>query len=110
MIARKCDKCGKFYEEKPVEFQCGSVIGLKLFNRSTTQDTFDLCPDCLEQLRAWLDNDFIAKGSSITRLNKIIEDLEVLNSNPSIYDAGAISQGETIEIIDYLKELRFLKG
>ena len=48
--ARKCDKCGAFYEPYKID----TVILAKNV-RST--DGLDLCPNCMNTLKLWLNND-----------------------------------------------------
>lgn len=48
--ARKCDKCGAFYEP----YRTNIVI---LSRDSLSADGLDLCPDCMDTLKKWLNND-----------------------------------------------------
>lgn len=58
-LATKCDRCGAYFEDgENVQFRCGSVNGIKLFdidrlnpNRGTGRKLYDLCPKCLIELR-----------------------------------------------------------
>lgn len=60
--ARKCDRCGKFFDSKfdtiidittydensrNVQFDCGLLPGL------------DLCPDCVESFKHWWANETV---------------------------------------------------
>ena len=51
-LAKKCDRCGKFYDPKDVNICEANVNGLNLFGRVY----FDLCPECLVSLAGWLKN------------------------------------------------------
>lgn len=48
--ARKCDKCGAFYEP----YRANIII---LPKDSLSSDSLDLCPDCMNTLKLWLNND-----------------------------------------------------
>ena len=56
MNAKKCDRCGKFYENKdeikPVEL---FVRGQEKSYRKLS--SVDLCPTCRKDLLRWLKND-----------------------------------------------------
>lgn len=61
-LAKKCDRCGKFYDPKDVNI-CGAIVnGLKLISRDEQNNKavkriyFDLCPECLVSLAGWLKN------------------------------------------------------
>ena len=55
--AKKCDRCGKFYEyyegferiPNGNKFNCMTLFGVK-------SKIFDLCPLCMKSLFAWLDD------------------------------------------------------
>lgn len=59
--AKKCDRCGKFYEENELmESKCsvlGSTIGgINTATKDGRKDEhFDLCDDCIKSLFAWLN-------------------------------------------------------
>lgn len=66
-IAKKCDRCGKYYE--PYNFACDSekINGVKTLNiddngKYFAQDTLDFCPECCEEFNIWLNR----KGSIVT--------------------------------------------
>lgn len=48
--AKKCDKCGAFYEP----YKSGIII---LSNAIPSMDDVDLCPDCMNTFKLWLKND-----------------------------------------------------
>ncbi len=48
--AKKCDKCGAFYEP----YKTGIII---LSNAIPSMDGVDLCPDCMDTFKKWLNND-----------------------------------------------------
>lgn len=58
MIVRKCDRCGKVFDDKnrPFTFDIGkSVFRICTVNRySKTLDAFDLCDDCMENFNEWM--------------------------------------------------------
>ena len=68
MNVKKCDRCEKYYEfykraqrnsdSKKIKQLLGiSRNGLKLmYNELYSSDTIDICPDCMEELLKWLDN------------------------------------------------------
>lgn len=60
-IARKCDRCGKYYDEnKKYNLVIGTVIGLRFetlegFNSSR----IDLCDECLGKIKNFLGTDIL---------------------------------------------------
>ena len=58
--AKKCDRCGKFYEKNVVMESKGSVLGSTIggINTATkegkTDEHFDLCDDCIKRLGEWI--------------------------------------------------------
>lgn len=58
-IAKKCDRCGKLYEEyniKKSETDTNGMMLLNIDNKMSyfSHKTMDLCPECMETLRFWL--------------------------------------------------------
>lgn len=57
--AKKCDRCGKFYENNVVMESKGSVLGNTIGGIKTvtkdgrTDEGFDLCDDCVKSLYEW---------------------------------------------------------
>lgn len=49
--ANKCDKCGAYYE--PYKTDTFIIITKK----SLQSDGIDLCPDCMNTFKLWLNND-----------------------------------------------------
>lgn len=58
--AKKCDRCGKFYEKNVVMKSKGSVLGSIIGGFETvtkdgiTDEAFDLCDDCIKSLGEWI--------------------------------------------------------
>lgn len=58
--AKKCDRCGKFYEKNAVMESKGSVRGSIIGGIKTatkegrTDEEFDLCDDCIKSLGEWI--------------------------------------------------------
>ena len=57
MLARKCDRCGKLYEEYAKEYKGAykKINGVDLVKNNVnggriTYNTYDLCPACMESL------------------------------------------------------------
>ena len=53
--ARKCDRCGKLYEEYNVGYNNKKPNGIQLISLDTSHKYFgyflmDLCPDCMKKL------------------------------------------------------------
>ena len=48
--AKKCDKCGAFYEP----YKTDTII---LTKNVMSTDGLDLCPDCMDTFKKWLNND-----------------------------------------------------
>lgn len=64
-IAKKCDRCGKFHEYYAgnMEFKNSEKAnGVKLFdmdldNTYWSRKSYDLCPDCMRKLEAFIKNE-----------------------------------------------------
>ena len=56
--ARKCDKCGKFYEKNTVKWEDygtrGVACGFTINGSCTTMITYDLCDSCVEELKEFM--------------------------------------------------------
>ena len=62
MIAKKCDRCGKLYEEYNLSNNSKKINGMMLLNISSNQHYYghslkDLCPSCSAELVKWLNNE-----------------------------------------------------
>lgn len=58
-VARKCDRCGKFYEKNRVKWNCGGSItrGINVVNTNNIIVVeCDLCDSCIEDFRAFMDH------------------------------------------------------
>lgn len=60
-LARKCDRCGGFYNPEIRKANRGEFNAVKLINRDLTNDfysirVYDLCPDCRDSFIEWLDD------------------------------------------------------
>lgn len=59
MKARKCDRCGKFYEEYNGTEETKSANALRLMGVTQTaahgKNWYDLCEDCMKELVSFLD-------------------------------------------------------
>lgn len=62
--AKKCDRCGKFYERYDTDvngFPANSLAVLKeatldeLLDRAKLRFFIDLCPDCMNDFTKWLN-------------------------------------------------------
>lgn len=64
MRAKKCDRCGKFYEfyDGAREFKNTEranaviLIDRDLDNKYWSRESFDLCPDCMRKLEMFIKN------------------------------------------------------
>lgn len=59
MTAKKCDRCGKFYEEYNVANDEKNVNTIRTYNCEIDKGVYshgpyDLCPECSKQLVDWL--------------------------------------------------------
>lgn len=60
-LAKKCDRCGKYYTHKTVDIRGFKVNAIALYDRETdnrsfmTRNVIDLCPMCLESFDGWLN-------------------------------------------------------
>lgn len=66
--AKKCDRCGKFYENNVVMESKGSVLGNTIGGIKTvtkegrTDEGFDLCDDCVKSLFKWKGKPEVKSG------------------------------------------------
>ena len=53
--AKKCDRCGRFYD---IYGNVDNAVSFRFVSRwdTTLQPIYDLCPDCMEELKNWLAN------------------------------------------------------
>lgn len=62
-LAKKCDRCGIYYEQRNISFKRQPINGILLVDRRANNETqfgrinIDLCPKCLNSLVAWLAYD-----------------------------------------------------
>lgn len=62
-LAKKCDRCGIYYEQQNISFKRQSINGIQLVDRKANNEvqfgrvSMDLCPKCLNSLVAWLAYD-----------------------------------------------------
>lgn len=57
-LAKKCDKCGKFYEPYGNNSESNTIIPAYVDTLEFIVKKFkviDLCPECKESLEAWLN-------------------------------------------------------
>lgn len=57
-IARKCDRCGLYYDEYNVGYNAEKINGINLLNIDSNGKYFshgpqDLCPACSNELMRW---------------------------------------------------------
>ena len=60
-LAKKCDRCGKLYEEYNTKEDCKKINGIALLNIDCHEKYYlhgpiDLCPDCKDSFKEWLAN------------------------------------------------------
>lgn len=62
-IARKCDRCGKYYDENKKyrdELGMGTVIGLRFETlKGFNSSRIDLCDECLGKIKNFLGTDIL---------------------------------------------------
>ena len=62
-LAKKCDRCGIYYEQRNISFKKQSINGIVLADRKVNNEAqvgrmnIDLCPKCLNSLVDWLAYD-----------------------------------------------------
>lgn len=62
-LAKKCDRCGIYYEQRNILFKNRWINGIVLVDRRENNESqfgrmnMDLCPKCLNSLAAWLAYD-----------------------------------------------------
>ena len=57
--ARKCDRCGLYYNEYNVKYNAEKINGINLLNigwnnKYFSHGPYDLCPTCSDELMKWL--------------------------------------------------------
>lgn len=62
MEAKICDKCGKFFTYSASRRIIGFKFALRLSlfsdnNEYIESDKYDLCPDCVDELKKWIKNE-----------------------------------------------------
>lgn len=62
MNARKCDRCGEFYEEYGVKFAGSEPNGIFYAKRYDDDSYFpskwfNLCPECMDELKKWIGDE-----------------------------------------------------
>ncbi len=63
MLVRKCDRCGNIYmdgEKTEIEGHGVNGASLNCFSSNggpSIKKRYDLCPDCLQHLGAWLEGE-----------------------------------------------------
>lgn len=59
MVAKKCDRCGTYYDEYHKLINSNKVNSIRLINRGVGVDStfkiYDLCPKCMDKFLAWFD-------------------------------------------------------
>lgn len=61
-LAKRCDRCKRFYESKNLNVRGEMINCIGLVSRRNTndgqfiRDFVDCCPFCLEEFKQWLDN------------------------------------------------------
>ena len=60
-LPKKCDRCGKLYEEYNTKNDGKKINGILLLNIDCNEKyylhgPFDLCPDCKDSFGEWLAN------------------------------------------------------
>lgn len=62
-LAKKCDRCGKFYEHYPKcnKSQANAIRKIQKDDTGGTVNAFtiwvfDLCPECMDSFEKWLKN------------------------------------------------------
>lgn len=83
---KKCDRCGKLYEEYNVENDEKNANGIAFKNIDKTGDAYghgnhDLCPDCMTELRTWFDDPAAKLDFSITMKPLSQEETEKLSAD-----------------------------
>ena len=58
-FAKKCDRCGKLYEEYNTEHDSKKINGIMTLNldfkrRYYSNESLDLCPECKDSFEEWL--------------------------------------------------------
>lgn len=60
-FAKKCDRCGKLYEEYNIKNDSKNINGIQTLNidykrKFYSHKPFDLCPECKDSFEKWLLN------------------------------------------------------
>ena len=82
-LAKKCDRCGKFYEHYPVGNRPGEYNAVAKVRRGSnggteyTSKPLDLCSDCMELLEIFINGSNIVQVKKNERRNKVITDVDI---------------------------------
>lgn len=103
-IAKKCDRCGKLFEQYPcseVQQENNYINGIATVaiteNRSFYNvDLVDLCPDCLIELKKWMDRYINKPSDSViqTNVNEKIDPNEI-----KIIDSDDVQEDPDVNIV-----------
>ena len=69
-LAKKCDRCGIYYEQRNILFKKQWINGIMLVDRKENNESqfgrmnMDLCPTCLNRLAEWLAYDEKEKSNA----------------------------------------------
>lgn len=63
-IAKRCDRCGQYYERYYPEFTVIKYLGQRTatYRKNTS---LDLCPDCTKELKTWIEIGDAYEGSKL---------------------------------------------
>ena len=59
-LAKKCDRCGIYYDQRNISFKKQSINGIVLADRKVNNESqfgrmnIDLCPKCLTDFESWM--------------------------------------------------------
>lgn len=59
MNAKKCDRCGKYYETEnsvTIQYVYGQVKFVPFIGLCPEKTTYDLCADCAEEFQEWMNS------------------------------------------------------
>ena len=63
MKAMKCDRCGKYYDISLFDYyRHDKVASYKNDDPKVGKDVYDLCPECMDEFRRFMDAKLVGEG------------------------------------------------
>lgn len=109
--ARQCDRCGKLYKEYGVERHDNNaimLISMKMDGTYLEDIPKDLCPECLEEFKTFMEGEEIKKPSPAENFATGVKEIVTTYNRQDIYNLVkkiAVLEGGFNNIITVQKEI-----